>query len=284
MAATDLRVPVAEGVQLHVRHWPAGSGGRPFLLVHGLSSNARLWDGVAERLAGAGHPSYAIDLRSHGESDAPAGGYDTPTAAADLAAAVAHLGLAAPAVAGQSWGGNVVIRFAAERPDLVAGVALIDGGWIDLPAQFTSWAECEHALRPPELNGLQADELRRRLRRSHADWSAVAVEATIANLRELPDGRLERRLPIPQHMSIVRSMWDEPPGPLFPRVTAAALLVPAMPTDPARAARRRADVGAAATALPHATIKEYEGADHDLHAQHPQRLAADLIAFAETLS
>jgi pimeloyl-ACP methyl ester carboxylesterase len=294
MAATDLRVPVAEGVALHVRHRPAtaarptfGTASKPnirqFLLVHGLSSNARLWDGVADHLAAAGYPSYAVDLRSHGESDAPPEGYDTPTAAADLAALAGRLGLTGLAVAGQSWGGNVVVRFAADRPDLVAGVALIDGGWIDLPAQFASWAACERALRPPELNGQRASGLRRILRRSHPDWSDLAIEATIANLRELPDGRLERRLSIPHHMSIVRSMWDEPPGPLFPRVTAPALLVPAIAKDPATAARRRATVDAAAAALPRATIREYEGADHDLHAQQPDRLAGDLIAFVEQL-
>jgi len=43
----------------------------PFVLVHGLASNARLWDGVARRLAGAGHSSAAVDLRGHGRSDKP---------------------------------------------------------------------------------------------------------------------------------------------------------------------------------------------------------------------
>jgi pimeloyl-ACP methyl ester carboxylesterase len=69
-------VPVADGVTLRVRHWP-GPASPAFLLVHGLSSNARLWDQVAGRLAAAGHPAYAVDLRSHGESDAPPAEYDT---------------------------------------------------------------------------------------------------------------------------------------------------------------------------------------------------------------
>jgi len=64
-------VDVATGVRLRVRTWPGA--GRPYLLVHGLSSNARLWDGVAARISGAGHPVYAVDLRSHGESSAGIG-------------------------------------------------------------------------------------------------------------------------------------------------------------------------------------------------------------------
>src|SRR5690349_24023266 len=108
MEAADVMVRVAGGVRLHVRRWPGESGRVPFLLVHGLSSNARLWDGVAARLAAAGHPAYAVDLRSHGLSERPAGGYDTPTAADDVAAVARSLGLPPAVVAGQSWGGNVV--------------------------------------------------------------------------------------------------------------------------------------------------------------------------------
>src|SRR5829696_7410852 len=114
MAPTDARVRVADAVYLHVRRWPGGDpdrGMRPFLLVHGLSSNARLWDQVAEVLSDAGHPVHAVDLRSHGDSDAPPDGYDTTTAAEDLAA----LGLTGTVVAGQSWGGNVVVTLAAKH-------------------------------------------------------------------------------------------------------------------------------------------------------------------------
>jgi hypothetical protein len=40
-------------------------------------------------------------------------------------------------------------------------------------------------------------------------------------------------------------------------------------------------VTAAAAALSDATIREYPGADHDLHAQHPTELAADLLGLAD---
>lgn len=276
----ELSVSVADRVALHVRHRP-GSAPPPFLLVHGLSSNARLWDEVADRLAGAGHPVYAVDLRSHGESDAPGEGYDTATAAADVAAVCASLGLDRAVVAGQSWGGNVVVRMAAEHPALVAGLALVDGGWINLSADFSSWEECEAALRPPDLNGATAAGMRAWLRRAHPDWSPGAVEATVANLRAEPDGTLTRRLSIPHHMSIVRSMWDDPPARWFPAVAAPVLLLPAIPKDTRRAARARDRVAAARAALPRSTIREYVDADHDLHAQQPDRLARDLLDLAQ---
>ena len=59
---------------------------RPFLLVHGLSSNARIWDGVGTRLAAAGHAVVAVDQRGHGRSEQVPDGYTTAQCAADLAA------------------------------------------------------------------------------------------------------------------------------------------------------------------------------------------------------
>jgi hypothetical protein len=53
-----------------------------------------------------------------------------------------------------------------------------------------------------------------------------------------------------------------------------------MPSRAGEAARVRAAINGAAAALPRATIKEYADADHDLHAQHPRRVAEDLLALA----
>lgn len=274
MDPAALTVTVADGVRLHVRHWPAEPDRTPFLLVHGLSSNARLWDGVAARLAAAGHPAYAVDLRSHGESEQPPDGYDTATAAADVAAVADSLDLPPAVVAGQSWGGNVTVALAAKNLDRIRAVALVDGGWIDLRAQFRSWEACEARLRPPEIDGMPAAAMTNRLRQAHPDWAEWAIQATVANLRVDSSGRMYRRLPIPLHMRIVRSMWDDPPSPLFAAVRVPALLVPAVAEGDER---KRETVARAAAALPNATTREYLGADHDIHAQHPKRLAADLL-------
>jgi pimeloyl-ACP methyl ester carboxylesterase len=267
--------------RLRVRCWdgPGDSVGPPFVLVHGLSSNARLWDEVAAVLVGAGHDVAAVDLRSHGESESPARGYDTATAAADVAAVAAAI-FAAPVIAvGQSWGGNVVVRFAAKYPERVVGVGLVDGGWLDLTTAFDSWQACAAALRPPDVDGLPADALRRRIAADHPGWSPAAVAATMANLREQPDGTLVRRLSIPDHMRIVRSMWEDPPWPDLTAIMAPALLLPALPAGRS-GADKRALVERAAAMLHRARVREYVGGDHDLHAQQPAAVAADLLTLA----
>ncbi len=255
----------------------AGPGARPaeptpFLLVHGLSSNARLWDEVAEALADAGHPCWSVDLRGHGESDAPESGYDTGTAAADLAAVITALGLRRPVVVGQSWGGNVVVRLAAKRPELPGALGLVDGGWIDLHAAFPDWESCERTLRPQDIDGRPAATMRQWLDSAHPDWSDTAREATLANMRIRADGTMERRLAIPHHLEILRSMWDDPPGPDLPLVAVPTLLLPALgPQD-----ERAETVRRAAAALPDASVRWYPGGDHDLHAQHPDMITTDL--------
>lgn len=277
MEPAALTVTVADGVRLHVRHWPGEPGRTPFLLVHGLSSNARLWDGVAALLSAGGHPAYAVDLRSHGGSARPESGYDTAGAAADVAAVATTLGLPPAVVAGHSWGGHVAVAVAAKHPGPVRAIALADGGWVDLRAHFLSWAACESRLRPPALDGIRSADLGRHLRQRHPDWAPWAIDAALASFRTGPDGRLERRLPAAAHLAILRSIWAEPPGPLFASVPVPALLLPAVGPD---GAGKRALVAGAAAGFGQATVKEYRGAGHDLHVEQPRRLAADLLMLA----
>ncbi len=110
--------PVREQLRLNVRHWPGE--GRPFVLLHGLASNSLTWAVVARHLQAAGHAVYAVDQRGHGHSDKPDDGYDFGTVTEDLELLCDRLGLASPIVAGQSWGGNVVLEFGARYPTRAA--------------------------------------------------------------------------------------------------------------------------------------------------------------------
>lgn len=59
-----------DGVQVHVRHWPAEgrATGCPVLLVHGLGGSTFSFRQLAPALAAAGHPVWAIDLPAYGYS------------------------------------------------------------------------------------------------------------------------------------------------------------------------------------------------------------------------
>ncbi|MEU7444274.1 alpha/beta hydrolase [Streptomyces sp. NPDC044780] len=278
-------MPVTDDVTLHVRHRPGTApspGSLPFLLVHGMASSARLWDEVADHLAAAGHAVYAVDLRGHGDSDTPETGYDTPTAVADLVAVAAALGLDRVVVAGHSWGGNVSVRLAAEHPELVAALALVDGGWLEPATSFPSWDAFVGALRPASLEGATVQSVSDYFRAIHPDWSPAAIEAAVATMRVNPDRSLSRRMSTEQHMSILRSIWNEPPGPWYAAIAAPTLLMPAIPkgADGKWADRIRSRIRETTAELRHATMREYRDSEHDLHAQHPRRVAEDLLGLA----
>ena len=251
---------------LHARRWPGEL--RPVLAVHGLASNARLWDETAAALSVAGHPVVAVDLRGHGASHAVPDTDVDPTvqAARDLVAVCSALGWDAPVVAGQSWGGNVVLQLAADAPELVHGLALVDGGWIVLADRWPSLDEAWEMLAPPRFDGLTADGLRDRLREAHPDWSEAAISATAANLRVLPDGTVTAWLDRERHRRIVGSLLEQRPRELYPLVRCPAVLLVAGSDNPA--------ADEAAAAMPDARVVPFAGGDHDLHAQHPDRVAA----------
>ena len=273
MAAYDDEIRLPGGPRLALRR--RDGAGRPLLLVHGLSSNARTWDGVARHLAEAGHEVAAVDQRGHGHSEQTDDGYSTETCADDLAALIDKLGWTgqrAPVVAGQSWGGNVVLDLAA-RHGGVAGVALVDGGWIRLAGRFASFDECWKALAPPVFDGVRADAMAARMAQWHRDWSPEAVAGTLANFEQLADGTVRPWLRREHHREIVRSLYEADPDSLYPRVDVPVLLAPAVADGHDD---KRDAVGNALALLPDAQVEWYVGADHDLHCQQPERLAADL--------
>src|SRR6478735_6783780 len=75
-------------------------------------------------LTHAGFRVATMDLRGHGDSDATFSSYDDVAAGRDAIALVEELGGPALLV-GSSMGAGAAVWAAAERPDLVAGLALL---------------------------------------------------------------------------------------------------------------------------------------------------------------
>ena len=278
------RVPVADGVELAADVWPApdASAHAPaFVLMHGLASNARLWDGVAARLVERGHPAVTVDLRGHGRSSKPDGRYDLPTVADDVAALIVALGLERPVVAGQSWGGNVAIELGARHPGVARGIVCVDGGWFEPSRTFPSWEACREALAPPRLAGRRLTEVEGYIRAAHPDWPETGIAGTLANFERFPDGTIAPWLTYERHLTVLRGMWEHHPSERYALVMAPVLLVPAgADAVVERTHSRQAAVAEALAALPRARVHPIAG-DHDIHAQHPKAVAdvmADAVA------
>lgn len=275
-------VPATGGVSLSCIERNLDGRQLPFLLVHGLASNARLWDGVADRLAAAGHPVVAVDQRGHGRSDKPDWGYDFPTLADDLIAVVKHYGWERPFVAGQSWGANVVLELATLHPDTVSALALVDGGTRDLADGFADWPTCEAALAPPRLAGIPAARFESHIRQAHPGWPEEGIEGTLANMEFLPDGTVRPWLSREHHMVILRHLWEHRPSARFASVHTPVLIIPARDESNRRWMQgKSSSVERASEMLPRSVVHWIDG-DHDLHAQHPDVVAHLLEAASKS--
>jgi len=271
------------GLRFHYRDW--GGRGRPVVLLHGLASTARIWDLVAPLLS-ARHRVVALDQRGHGESEKPDDGYDFPTITGDLAAFLDALAFARPLLVGHSWGASVVLSFAAAWPGIPAGLALVDGGFMDLQARYT-WEEAERAMAPPDLSALTREQLLERVRKGDLGrlWSAAIEDVFLAIFEITAAGTVRARLRRENHLRILRALWELRPTTLYDAVRCPVLLAPAIRADDPRgaefAAQRRAGVLAAQRALRDGTVVWFEDTIHDIPLQRPADLAAALLALGE---
>jgi len=278
---TELRFATRDAVSLRALHWPrpAGMTGVPIVLIHGLASNCRLWDGAARHLAALGHDVIALDLRGHGLSDKPNDGYSVSSVAQDVIDVVSTLSRGnepwqRPLVIGQSWGGNIVIEIAARHGDHVRGVVAVDGGTIELSKAFPEWSECERTLAPPRLAGMEATRLRSFVRGAHHDWSEEAIDGTMANMEHFADGTIAPWLTFDRHITVLRGLWEHSPTSLFPVISVPVMFTPASKTDDEMTKKKRISHQHALETIARCRVEWFEPADHDLHAQFPERFAA----------
>ena len=129
---------------LSYTHRPAPKPGAPRLAcIHSLALDRSVWGRVVQRLEGEAE-ILTYDCRGHGQSPKTPGPYTASLFARDLAELFDHVGWDKAAVAGCSMGGNVAQAFAAEHPQRVTALGLIDTtAWYgaDAPAKFKERAE-----------------------------------------------------------------------------------------------------------------------------------------------
>lgn len=195
------------------------------LAIHGLTGHGKRWESLfAQHLPDV--PAVAPDLLGHGRSS-----WDAPwTIEANVSAMAALIETEADGpvvVTGHSFGGAIALNLAAARPDLIAGLVLLDpavaldGRWMrevaDDMYNSPDYSSREEA-RQEKLGG---------------SWGEVAEEELERELDEhlvdSANGRVAWRISIPAMLSY----WSELTRPVpVPRDGTPTTLVRATRTDP----------------------------------------------------
>lgn len=269
----------AGGTTLALRRFSIGAP--DVVLLHGLASNARIWDGVGSLLAARGITAVALDQRGHGESDRPAGGYDLATSVADLDAVLATLGAARPVVVGHSFGAHVALQHAVDGQHPTGGLIGVDGGFLDWRVTPGLTAERARALLAPTEWEMSLAEWRRaRWLPPEVDRAAPSVRAFLdASVLVGPDGRVRPRLATAAHAALADALVRQDPAALVARLSVPYQFCLAtqedlpIPKAPGFALLR--------TRFPWGRYCVHLGAAHDLPLTEPARLASEIADFLD---
>jgi pimeloyl-ACP methyl ester carboxylesterase len=240
--------------------------GTPVLLLHAWGESAGSFDRLLPLLPVTIH-ALAMDQRGHGDADKPPDGYALMDFANDAEAFMDELGLTSAVMLGSSSGGYVAQQVAISSPHRVTGLVLVGS-----PRSLRG--------RPPF-----ADEVDRLTDLIDREWVRASL-AWYPRFHEVPDWYIEDR--IDDGVRMPAHVWRA-------ALTGLSTALPPIETGVIRAPTliiwggrdellSREQEEALSAAIPGSRLVVYEDTGHLVLWEQPERVAADLTNFVETLS
>lgn len=246
-----------EGISLFYED--AGSGEPPLILVHGWCCDHTF---MAPQLAHfrSAHRVIAVDLRGHGQSDKPQQSYTIPTFADDLAWLCRALCLERPVVIGHSMGGAIALEWAAQEPEQLAAIAVLDTAVLPAPDVWTGVQPLLARLRTPDYR--------------------EAVQQFLADAFFLPTDNPERKawitagmLTTPQH--VLASALEG----IFAWDAATAMVRCRVPSLYIASTRPRGDIARIRQVWPHVVQGQVVSSGHFMQLEVPDQVHAMIRRF-----
>lgn len=192
------------GVELVFHEWPGGDP--PTLLLHGIGNYGRYWDLVAREIGGRLR-LVAPDARGHGASGRPdADVYAPREFVADALAILDALGVERALVVGHSMGGSHALHLAADHPDRVIGLMLVDVG-VEPMREGSERARRLTMTRPESFTG--RGEAEAYLRTTSPGYRDEVYANRLDHLFREEDGRLAWRSSSPALARIMSSRTEK---------------------------------------------------------------------------
>jgi pimeloyl-ACP methyl ester carboxylesterase len=231
------------------------------VLLHGLGASGAVWQGIGRLL----HPQLRLvapDLRGHGESDKPSAGYLPRDYVSDVSAMLGHESTSPVSLLGHSLGALVAALVAAERPELVSRLVLVD-------PPFDPSRPRDHIAEVERLRHAEMGQLERYLQQRDRGMSELYARALANIFRSAADGAFQ---------AVARA---EPGYPAL-RESLPSIKVPTLviAADPRLDAALSAEAATAvAEAIPDGRLVTIERAGHAVHATRPREFAEALLGF-----
>jgi pimeloyl-ACP methyl ester carboxylesterase len=256
-------VPVlaARGVELA---WRESGSGPPVLLIHETAGSGTVWDAVAEAISDRVR-AITYDRRGWGESTAPQGYRRTTVEeqSEDAASLIESLGAGQVVATGAGVGGVIAFDLKLRRPELVAGMLLIEPPLLQLlPVATEALSEDRQRLHTAATSGEDPIDL-------YLSGGLPALGAGIARLpEELRSAARTHRASLLAELGLAAG-WRLPLQRLAEVEHPAAIVISGSTPPLIRDA-----AGALAGRLPGSDLREVESAALPPHLGAPDQVAA----------
>ena len=267
------------GLKVHYRD-EGNPAGRPVVLVHGYSASVHAWEPWVARLSGR-YRLISLDLPGHGLTEAPPGYLSTGEANAEIVDQLTRkLGVQRFVLAGNSMGGAVAWTYALAHPERLDGLVLVAAAGWPRPEGSQEGA--------PLVFRLLANPVGRAVLR-RMDPAAMARDG-------LEDAYLDKALVTPQLLTRYAELARAPGhrdilltgggsrATVTPQTFAAIRTPTLVMTGEQDKLIPASDSRAFAAAIPGAKLVIYPDGGHVPMEQLPDRSAADMAAWLETLT
>jgi pimeloyl-ACP methyl ester carboxylesterase len=172
----------------------AGAGGTPVLFIHSAAGSTAHWAAQLSHLRRT-RRAIALDLRGHGRSSPPRdGSYGITAMDADVVAVADALGLGRFVLVGHSLGAAVALATAAQAPDRVAGLVLLDPSTDGRLFPRAQAEELLTALRSDAYEAVTEGYWRGQLEGARPEVAAALLQDLRATRRDALIGPLEALL------------------------------------------------------------------------------------------
>ena len=296
------------GIRVHYIQSGTRDADYTLILLHGLASNARIWELILPFLGASGYALIAPDARCHGLTDVTSGDLNFEVYFRDLISLIDTLSVNRPVLVGHSWGGHRVIDYAARisvGAQSPAGIILVDGGMsqlnYSLPGYPTpTWESIRDRLAPPHLAGTPlldfTDMVTSYIKNLVDDDEQLEqiISIILANFLIYLDDEtgiecIAPHLSFDNHMKIVRSMWEFNTYDYYSRIRCPVLMIPArknsnqISPDDQFLKSKEFGIQQAKQKIQHLEVAWMDQTIHDIPLQRPKELSDKIAEFISKL-